>query len=317
MSATQTQTQTTAIIQQTSSIQLAGARKVKGEIAYLDRSVEKPHQYLYIPKENVPKNNFVLEKVTKDITDLAGTSASDRKANGFHTDGAGFQIIDDAWISPQTQAEWKADRWEDEEWIKNTYYKEVDALLKKELGVTSTYIFDHTIRKSQMNHLPDDPSNRKPVAQAHCDQSRWAGENRILKHLGQEMLDRVKKGEVKAELINVWRPMRKVEEYPLAVADSRTVYRGENGGAPDWKESELKYETWSGQTLLINHRPEHRWYYYKGIEPDQSILLKCYSSTDETRTPHTAFVDPSSAPDAKPRWSMEVRVLTLTDKTAL
>lgn len=311
MSATQTMTSTS--LEESSSIQIAGARKVKGFISYLDKSVSKPHQYLCKPPEGTPINNFVLEKVEKDITNLAGTTASQREAHGFTTDQAGFQIIDDAWNQSNIQSEWKQGRWEDDEWVKNSYYAEVDSLLKSRLGVSSTFIFDHTIRKSQTSHLPDDPSNRKPVAQAHCDQSRWAGENRIERHLGKEVLDRVLKGEIKAQLINVWRPMRIVEEYPLAVADSRTVYKGENGGKPDWVESELKYESWSGQTLLITSRPQHRWYYYKEITPDQIILLKCYDSQTETRTPHTAFVDPTTSTDAKPRWSMEVRVLCLTE----
>ena len=315
MSATQTAT-ITSPLEQSSSIHIPGARQVKGVISYLDRSVTKPYQYLCQPPAGEPINNFVKEAVEKDITDLAGTSSSEREALGFTTTGAGFHIIDDAWTDPKVRTEWTDEaRWEDEDWIKSTYYSEVDALLKKQLGVTPTYMFDHTIRKSQSSHLPDDPANRKPVAQAHCDQSRLAGENRIRKHLGEDVLERVLKGELEVQLINVWRPMRNVEEYPLALADSRTVYRGENGGKPDWVESALRYETWSGQTLLITNRPEHQWYYYKGITPDQAILLKCYDSKTETRTPHTAFVDPSTAPDAKPRWSMEVRVLCLTDKT--
>jgi hypothetical protein len=311
-----TQTFTSSSLDKNSSIQIPGARKVKGVISYLDKSVPKPYQYLCDPPPGEPINNFVKEAVEKDITDLAGTTSSERKAFGFTTKRAGFEIIDDAWTNSQVQIEWKDEaKWEDEKWIKNTYYKEIDALMKKQLGVTSTCVFDHTIRKSQTAHLPDDPANRKPVAQAHCDQSRWAGENRILKHLGQEASDRVLKGELEVQLINVWRPMKVVEENPLAVADSRTVYRGEQGGKPDWVESELRYKDWTGQTLLITNNPDHRWYYYKGITPDQAIMLKCYDSKDETRTPHTAFVDPSTSPDAKPRWSMEARVLCVTDKS--
>ena len=313
MSATQTTTATTPAIEQSSRISVPGARSVKATISYLDPSVERPYQYLCEPPAGEAKTNIVHNPVEVNVTDLAGTSASDREASGFTTKGAGFQILDDAWGSPATQAAWKADRWEEPAWVKAEYYADVDALLKRELGVTSTFIFDHTVRKSQTTHLPDDPDHRKPVSQAHCDQSRWAGENRIEKHMGKEMLARVKRGEVHAQLINVWRPMRTVHEHPLAMADSRTVYRGENGGAADWKESELKYETWSGQTLLITHRPAHRWYYYRGITPDQAIMLKCYDSTEETRTPHTAFVDPSTAADAPPRWSIEVRVLCFTE----
>jgi hypothetical protein len=117
----------------------------------------------------------------------------------------------------------------------------------------STFIFDHTVRKSGTEHLPDTPQNRKPVPRAHCDQSRRAGETRIRKHLGDDVLARVQRGELHCQLVNVWRPLRgPVEEFPLAVADSRSVDRGEDGGKPDWIASELRYETWSGETLLVS-----------------------------------------------------------------
>jgi len=322
MSATQTSTTTatgnTPTQSSSSNIStttLPAARKVKGTIAYLNASIEKPYLYLCKPPKGEPTTNVIHDMIEKDVIDLHGTTYSERLQNGFHTKAAGFQILDrNSWGLPSTEVGWKSNQWESKDWIEKQYYQDIDALLKRQLGVTSTTIFDHTFRKSQTSHLPDDPENRKPVAQAHADQSRWAGENRIEKHLGREVLEKVKKGELHAQLVNVWRPMRTVEELPLAVADSRTIYRGEQGGPSDWVESELKYETWSGQTLLIHHRPEHQWYYYKGLEPDQAILLKCYDSETETRTPHTAFVDPSTPADAKPRWSIEVRVLCLTEK---
>lgn len=105
----------------------------------------------------------------------------------------------------------------------------------------------------QDQHLPDDPNNRTPVQFAHSDQSRKAGENRILKHLGQETLDKVKKGELHAQLVNVWRPLRgPVKDFPLAVADSRTVSPGGNGKEPDWRASELRYKDWTGETLAVS-----------------------------------------------------------------
>ncbi|UZJ52981.1 hypothetical protein CBS101457_002301 [Exobasidium rhododendri] len=304
---TQTQTQTRQKISHASSIQ-PSPRTVKGTIGYLRKDVTKPYLYQCEPPPGTAKTNVVLDEFEKDIIDLSGTSPSERASLGISTTEAGFQVLDDAWTSASTQAGWKAGQWQDKNWLEKEYYQDIDAILKRDLGVTSTFIFDHTVRKSQIAHLPDGPENRKPVAQAHVDQSRWAGENRIEKHLGQETLDRVKRGELKAQLINVWRPITKVEEYPLAMADSRTVLQGA------WVESELRYETWSGQTLLIHHRSEHQWYYYKGLEPDQIILLKCYDSETETRTPHTAFVDPSAPLDAPPRQSIEVRVLCFTEK---
>jgi len=102
-------------------------------------------------------------------------------------------------------------------------------------------------------HLPDDPQNRLPVPYAHSDQSRKAGEARIAKHLGQDTLNKVLNGDLQAQLVNVWRPLRgPVKGTPLAMADSRTVSPGGEGKEPDWRESELKRKDGSGEILMVS-----------------------------------------------------------------
>lgn len=288
---------------------------VSAQINYLSRSVEKPYTYLYQPPDG-KWDNHVYDSPYVNITDLRGTDEAQREKLGFTTKEAGFEIVS-GFGSPETAEAWQAAKWDEEGWLEQVYYRDLDQLLKNKLGVTSTFVFDHTVRKrrtAETQNLPDDPDNRKPVQFAHSDQSRKAGEDRIRKHLGQETLDRVKKGELHAQLINVWRPLRgQAWDTPLAVADSRTVSRGENGKPVDWRETELRYPTWSGETLSIHPNPEHRWYYHSGLDTQHAILLKCYDSVTETRTPHTAFTDPTTPPDAEPRWSVEVRVLAITD----
>ncbi|EPQ30713.1 uncharacterized protein PFL1_01614 [Pseudozyma flocculosa PF-1] len=297
---------------------LASLPYTRGVINYLDRSVDKPYTYLY-EQDKEPANNHVYVSPTVNISDLRHLSHQQRIQAGFTTDHAGFQIID-GFGSPDTPQQWADRKWDLAGWLESTYYSDVDQLLKSHLGVTSTFIFDHTVRKrrtKEQQSLPDTPDNRTPVAFAHSDQSRKAGENRIEKHLGNDTLERVKRGELHAQLINVWRPLRgQAWDTPLAVADSRTVSRGQDGNPPDWRETELRYPTWTGETLSIHPNPDHRWYYYSGLPTDKAILLKCYDSRTETRTPHTAFTDPQTPADAEPRWSVEVRVLAITDPSA-
>lgn len=49
------------------------------------------------------------------------------------------------------------------------------------------------------------------------------------------------------------------------------------------------------------------------MQPDEVLLLQCYDSATEVRTPHTAFEDPTTPKDAPPRWSVELRVLALIE----
>jgi hypothetical protein len=46
------------------------------------------------------------------------------------------------------------------------------------------------------------------------------------------------------------------------------------------------------------------------MTPDEALLLKCHDSATDGRTrfaPHTAFVDPTTPPDALPRESICAR----------
>jgi len=57
--------------------------------------------------------------------------------------------------------------------------------------------------------------------------------------------------------------------------------------------------------------PEQRCYYVPEMRVEEALLLKCFDSErNRVRfTGHSAFDDPTSAADAPPRESIEVRVL--------
>ncbi|KAL9936467.1 hypothetical protein V8E36_004535 [Tilletia maclaganii] len=285
------------------------AKQVIGKLNYLGHQIDQPFYELRTNYDG-PTHNHVLEPHDIPILDLSTSTPEQRAKAGYSVEQSGFEILD-GFGNDSAAAEWAEHKWESEDWLKEVYYKDVDALLKKHVGATSTFIFDHTVRKRRTKadeHLPDTPDSRKPVDLVHSDQTRWAGENRVLKHLGQDVLDRVQAGKTRAQIINVWRPLRGVAfDHPLAFGDSRTVQPS------DWVKSDLRYETWTGQTYLIHYREGHKWYYYRGLPTDKVILLKCYDSTSDIRTPHTAFTDPTVGEDVEPRWSIEVRALVFTD----
>jgi hypothetical protein len=107
--------------------------------------------------------------------------------------------------------------------------------------------------------------------------------------------------------INVWRPIRgPVESSPLALCDARSF------DPADIVPVDLVYRDRVGEILGFLHNPRHRWYYFPRLTRNEAILLKCYDSQDDGRarfTPHTAFEDPNSPPNAAPRESIEARAL--------
>lgn len=64
-------------------------------------------------------------------------------------------------------------------------------------------------------------------------------------------------------------------------------------------------------TFSVKYNPNHHWYYLSNQTPEEVTLIKCYDSeVDRARlTPHSAFADTSSPPEAPHRESIEVRVL--------
>ena len=61
---------------------------------------------------------------------------------------------------------------------------------------------------------------------------------------------------------------------------------------------------------------EHRWTTFPEMVPDEVVVFRAYDSdrvgTDQPFwTPHTAFRDPNTGPDAPPRESLEMRAICL------
>ncbi len=59
---------------------------------------------------------------------------------------------------------------------------------------------------------------------------------------------------------------------------------------------------------IFHHSPDHRWWYYPDMTPEEVIFIKFHDSDHERawRAPHTAFRD-TSRPDANERRSIEFR----------
>ncbi|ROT34486.1 hypothetical protein SODALDRAFT_318414 [Sodiomyces alkalinus F11] len=210
----------------------------------------------------------------------------------FTLDGQGFQVH----RQPVTEKDFV-----DDDQIKASYYPETEQLLKDVTGASRVFIFDHTIRRPPPES--ETKSNRGPVQRVHIDQSYRAALSRVPHHLPEEA-DRLLRGRV--QIINVWRPIKTVERDPLAVAEASSV------PDEDLVMIELIYPNRRGETYHVNYRPAHRWHYKSGLTPDEVLLIKCFDSKKDgraRRVPHTAFVDPTAAPDAPARESIEIRAL--------
>ena len=146
---------------------------------------------------------------------------------------------------------------------------------------------------------------REPVRVTHNDYTDKSGPQRVKDVLGpNEAATRLQS---RFAFYNVWRPINgPVEAMPLAVCDAGSLSPG------DLVPSDLVYSDRVGEIYHVAHNPMQRWSYFPGMTSAEVILFKCYDSKTDGRarfTPHSAFKDPSTAPNAPPRESIEVRTV--------
>jgi len=92
----------------------------------------------------------------------------------------------------------------------------------------------------------------------------------------------------------------------LAIADAQSISPG------NLVVTERRYPDRIGQTYAITYDPAHRWYWFPQMRPDEALVFKTFESEKTGRarwTAHTAFEDPTTPPDARPRESIEIRTL--------
>jgi hypothetical protein len=176
-------------------------------------------------------------------------------------------------------------------------------LVKAESGASRVVVFDHTLRTAD-DAVREALKIREVVRRVHNDYTEWSGPQRVRDVLPDEAEDLLKR---RFAVIQVWRPIRlPVETFPLAICDAVSL-------APeDLVISERRYPNRIGQTYAITYNPAHRWYTFPRMRRDEALIFKVYDSLTDGRarwTAHTAFDDPTSPPDAKPRESIEIRTL--------
>ena len=258
----------------------------------------KPVSYNYEPPPGVARRTGVFADSRVNVRDgrsLAGALSLDRE---------GFKLV------PHQS---RVHDFYDEDELKRVYYPEVERLVKAETGATRVHIFDHTLRNGAIPERPAEKEGeqliREPVLRVHNDYTLKSGPQRVRDLMGDEAPDLLDR---RFAVVNVWRPIRgPVEEKPLALCDARSV-------APqDWVATDLLYPDRTGEIYYVAHNPAQRWFYFPQMTRDEAVLLKCYDSATDGRarfSPHSAFADPTSPANARPRESIEVRTLIFFDE---
>jgi hypothetical protein len=256
--------------------------------------------------------NYIVDDGSKVFTITAGPGGSDVRSGGtpdprpivihngrphakeFALERDGFHFV---------RHDTKVADFFDENEIKRVYYPEMEALIKAESGAKRVVVFDHTLRTAD-DELREAKKIREVVRRVHNDYTEWSGPQRVRDLLPDEADELLKR---RFAIIQVWRPIRHpVETFPLAIADARSL-------SPDnLVISERRYPGRIGQTYAITYNPAHKWFWFPRMRREEALVFKVYDSLKDGRarwTAHTAFDDPTTPKNARPRESIEIRTL--------
>ena len=195
----------------------------------------------------------------------------------------------------------------DEAELKRVYYPEVEALIKRETGASKVVVFDHTVRTADR---AIERGFRQPVQSVHNDYTEKSGPQRVRDLLPPDEAEgRLNK---RFAEYNVWRNIahEPIERMPLGFVDAETI-------APrDLAVCDLVYADRTGEIYQGVYNADHQWHYFPAMTRDEAILIKCYDSLKDGRARfslHSAFDDPTSPTQPKPRQSIEVRAFAFFD----
>jgi len=198
------------------------------------------------------------------------------------------------------------------------YRQEIGELLRSLTGADDVQFFDCTLRRQETDKIRD-PSAQSPHQRVHVDQSPKSARARAAEHVGPGRRFR------RFQIINVWRPLiEPVRNFPLAVCDYRSVDL-----SADLVPTRLDFPEWlkDRENYSVRHNPDHRWYYWASLSPDELIVFKCYDSASRGLAsvsegghdgelidvaglcPHTAFFDEGGPATGHLRVSLEMRAL--------
>ncbi len=204
----------------------------------------------------------------------------------------------------------------DQDQVEQLYAGEIKSLLQELTGADLVLDLGTTLRSARNPRGSIQP----PGKEAHVDYNEASSHRLAQRMLAENGLEDFRYSRFMA--VNLWRVISDPpQDWPLALCDGRSVGREDGVGnvmvrvdeIPD-RETMLNMEIPDEDQLptafLFLYNPEHRWYYYPEMTPDELLVFKLYDSEESGawRVPHGSFRDPGY-PDAHGRESAEIRTV--------
>jgi hypothetical protein len=227
-----------------------------------------------------------------------------RLAGPFTLDAHGFQLAS----YPTDIADWEANYGPD-----TPYARQVGDIVKAMCGADLVVMMGGMVRSAGLTSATVQP----PAAEAHVDFT-----TRSARRIADMIYQRSQPdgpGYDRFICFSLWRCLSEApQDMPLALCEAGSV-RDDEGthntkvDVDEIPEGDALFAPIEGEedmaaATIFHHSPDHRWWYFPDMTPDEVIFIKFHDSDHSRawRCPHTAFRD-QSRPDAKERRSMEFR----------
>ena len=266
-------------------------RVLRGLVNY---HVEEPveNYKIYIDADGIPGNR--VDKYTLKTTEveLEDVSTSGKHLN-FSRDGLAFAKY-------PTRVGKLGDEIDDTS--REVYDKELEEIIRSNLeNVSEVEVFDHTIRS-------DTSTTRPPARHVHGDYTARSAHQRVRDVVGEHRAKEWLKEKGHFGIVNIWRPLDSVvERSPLGFIEGCTVE------PEDWHEVSIIYADRVGKILGVVGRNTHRWVVMDKMDTDMVWIFCQYDSAGLCAVPHSAVEVLGTEKDARPRRSIESRILVRYD----
>jgi hypothetical protein len=249
---------------------------------------QRPARYLCTPPPGKPELNWEVEGHPVQVYNARPRLASfSLEAQGFTFRRAGTAVTN----------------FYEHDQVRQTYYPEVERLVRDVTGAQRVLAFDDNVRNGSKEERLKTGAF-PPARFVHGDYTPKSAPQRIRDlfpaHEAEQALTR------RYAFVNVWRPIAgPVQNEALALLDAQSLTQR------DLVATDLLYSDRIGEIFNVTFHPAHRWYYLRHMEPDEVMVFANFDSRNTLVVPHSAFFDPTAAADAPPRESVEVRTIAL------
>ena len=267
---------------------------VPAEMYFLDEpAASDPSRPLQFHVPNEERNNMRLKRCDIAVND-------GRPAKGaFSLEREGFCLVDHHSAVSD---------FEDREEIVRVQKEELEQLVKNVTGAAATCCVGIQVRHAESSPRATRHFNSMPARFVHGDFYGESGHH--VMELAWPDVDMSNYS--RFAIFNAWRVITPPpQDVPLAVCDVRNVTREDSEEITAVLE-EVDGEPFTFTMAGIRHRPEHQWYYFSQMTPDEVLIFKTFD-TDSLGigVPHTAFDDPTCGDKGVPRGSIEARIMAL------